>query len=143
MKEILLLLISMTTFSHIECDSDFNWYVTITINQEKTTNHITICKQSKRDKNHVLIHELWHVYWYNIMTDKQKEQWKKLHEYSKNKPNNLNFFEKWFTSEYWATNYEEDFSEYFLYIYRKWKDNYKSRFIKRIILINKIIKTRN
>ena len=66
-------------------------------------NRVIICADIGLDKQvHVLFHELWHHYWYTVMTQEEKQAWYDLW--------------LWYITEYAKTNATEDFAEVFRFV---------------------------
>lgn len=131
MKEILIYLLSISSFTlgWVTCEPWINGYIDI---HNYWKNEIHICKNIKRPKIEVAIHELWHLHWYKKLTEEQKEEWIKMYEESKKTPWILKV--KWFVTFSASLSYEEDYAETFQYLYLWWKETKKSLFIKNIIL---------
>ena len=127
MNKILLFLISITLILYWwdKCWDTFYYSnpIAYVISWE---NIIHICKDYSIND---IVHEFWHIF-YNYLTEEQKSQWHKLHNYNATWP----LKNRWFVSFYASFNEYEDFAETFLYIFNRWEDTPKSIFIKKIIL---------
>lgn len=123
MNTLLSFLLSITLF--------FNWWDRCdknTIAYVQEYDIVFICKEMTVDN---LVHELWHIF-YNHLSIEDKMKWDILYEYSFSQTWTLK--NRWFVSIYATTNKYEDFAETFLYIFKWWKDAYKSLFVKQLIL---------
>lgn len=128
MIELLVYLISISSFNLWSCEKNLNWYVEFYTDWK---NNITICKNIKRPREEVILHELGHVYYHRILSEKNKIKWHNIYEFSK-------AFDL-FTSEYWRNDEIEDFAESFEYLYLNQKtDEIKPLFIKKIIWLYKV-----
>ena len=97
---LVFIIIIPKTDSHC---STMDWYYTI------GTNEIRICENS--NKYVVQQHEIWHYHWFMILSDKEREEYRKIWIQSNKKGD-------WVT-EYAKTNVLEDYAETFAYIQKK------------------------
>lgn len=90
-------------------------------------NKIYICDISGSNFEFVKYHELWHHFWFKIMSDSQRD------EYSKKYSSAKKFFR-----DYWKTSIVEDFADNFALVVLKQKNLSVN---DRLLLIKKYIKS--
>lgn len=134
MKEILLTLITSISFIYNDDICKNNPWVNGHYTTTQTGSYIWICntKEFHSDPHRVILHELGHFYYYEHISEENKEIFKKLHSESLNKTWILK--NRWYVSFQASKNIDEDFAESFAYAYLwRAKGNKKVIFIKNIL----------
>jgi len=110
MKELLIYLISISSFTLTQCEPWLNWYVELYSNWD---NKVFICENVKRPREEIILHELWHILYYRKLTDKQKQIIRE--RYKTSLSSSWTLMKRWFPSMYAIVDEEEYFSEMFTY----------------------------
>lgn len=87
------------------------------------TNQITICKNFEEEDGYILLHEASHWFWFNKLSDKEREDYKKIW-----------FKSTFYVTEYAKTSIEEDFAETSRAILMggKYRNNHKLSFVRKL-----------
>ena len=136
MKELLIYLISISsfTFGWEHCETIKQWNIEkypIAYTQSNDT-IVRICDKDKLTKD-IIIHELWHIYYFQTLTEIQRKEWEKLYDESLKKTWILKA--RWFVNLEATENKEEDFAETFTAMVLKNYKSSKTLFIKEIIWV--------
>lgn len=94
---------------------------------------VYICQSNdKQSIKSTLIHELWHYYRYNKLSEEQKQEYQELFEKSSS------FFD--FGREYGQKNVFEDFATMFEFLHNWWTEEFASPVLnEKILFIKKLI----
>ena len=126
MKEILIYLMSITSFVYWWKDCD-NYKIAYTTPIDTI---VRVCRQEEFT-NEVKLHELGHIFFYQVMTEKEREKW--INDYNFSLTLTWTLWQRWFVNYKTIGDYNEDFAETFTYIFYHQKDNRKTKSIKKII----------